>query len=280
MRAVPPPVVSADEALRFLHHAGTILAGTLDFEATLERVVQLIVPDIADWCGLYVVSEDGPPREVTSVHPDAEIESLLVEIRRRRRDGEGGSETLEAMRTGRSVLATDVRSASAPDVAPDEQALVERLGPRSYVIVPLVARGRALGAMTLLSAREGRHSTEEDLGFAEIVASRFALALDNARLYDAAEQSVGLLDTFFATAPVGLAFLDTELRYVRVNDAFAGFSDRSAEEYLGRTAREVLDPELGERVARLHRRVLDTGEALLDVELTDGQRTWSASYTP
>src|SRR3954452_14930232 len=279
MRRVPPPVVSAEEASRFLHRAGTILAGTLDFEATLERVVQLIVPDIADWCGLYVVSEDGPPREVTSVHPDAEIESLLVKIRRRRRGGEGGSETLEAMRTGRSVLAADVRSASAPDVAPDEQALVERLGPRSYVIVPLVARGRALGAMTLLSAREGRHYTEEDLGFAEIVASRFALALDNARLYDAAEQSVGLLDTFFATAPVGLAFLDTELRYVRVNDAFARFSDRTADEHRGRSAREVLAPELGERVARLHRQVLERGGPLLDVELMEGRHTWSASFT-
>src|SRR4051812_23975776 len=254
MRRVPPPVVSAEEASRFLHRAGTMLAGTLDFEATLERVVQLIVPEIADWCGLYVVSEDGPPREVTSVHPDPEIEALLMDIRRRRRRGEGGSETLEAMRTGRSVLAPDIRSTPAPDVAPEEQALVDRLAPRSYIIVPLVARGRALGAMTLLSTREGRHYTEEDLRFAETVASRFALVLDNARLYDAAEQSVGLLDTFFATAPVGLGFLDTELRYVRVNDAFARFSDRSAEEHLGRSAREVLTPELGERVARLDRR--------------------------
>src|SRR4051794_31913442 len=184
------------------------------------------------------------------------------------------------MRTGRSLLARDVRATPAPDVAADEQALIERLGPRSYIIVPLVARGRALGAMTLLSTREGRHYTEEDLRFAEAVASRFALALDNARLYDAAEQSVGLLDTFFATAPGGLGCLDTDLRYVRVNEAFAGFSSRRAAAHLGRTAREVLAPGLGERVARLHREVLDSGEPLLDVELADERRVWSASYTP
>src|SRR3954454_23870371 len=280
MRRVPPPVVSAEEASRFLHRAGTMLAGTLDFEATLERVVQLIVPELADWCGLYVVSEDGPPREVSSVHPDPEIEALVMDIRRRRRRGEGGSETLEAMRTGRSVLVTDIRSIPAPDVAPEEQALVDRLAPRSYLIVPLVARGRALGAMTLLSTREGRHYTEEDLRCAETVASRFALVLDNARLYDAAEQSVGLLDTFFASAPVGLGFLDTDLRYVRVNDAFARFGDRSAAEHLGRTVQEVLPGELGEVAAGLHRQALDTSEAVIDVELSDGRRSWSASYTP
>src|SRR4051812_37968190 len=280
MPRVRPPVVSASEALRFLHRAGMLLSGSLDYEHTLRRVVQLIVPEIADWCGVYVVSEDGPPREVTSVHPDPEVEALLVGIRRRRRRGEGGSETLQAMRTGRPVLASDISVELAPDVQAEEREVIARLAPRSYMIVPMTARGRALGAMTLLSTREGRHYTEDDLRFAEIVASRFALVLDNARLYDAAEQSVGLLDTFFATAPVGLAFLDTELRYVRVNDAFAGFSDRSAEEYLGRTAREVLTGELGERVSRLHRQVLERGEPVLDAELMEGRHTWSASFTP
>jgi PAS domain S-box-containing protein len=112
------------------------------------------------------------------------------------------------------------------------------------------------------------------------VAAHFALVLDSARLYDAAEQSVGLLDTFFASAPVGLGFLDNDLRYVRVNDAFARFSSRTAAEHVGRTAREVLPGELGERAAALHAQVRERGEPLLDVELTDGPRTWSASYTP
>jgi PAS domain S-box-containing protein len=148
------------------------------------------------------------------------------------------------------------------------------------MIVPLLARGRALGAMTLLSTRAGRHYGEEDLRFAETVAAHFALVLDNARLYDAAEQSVGLLDTFFASAPVGLGFLDNDLRYVRVNDAFAGFSGLAAAEHVGRTARDILPGGLGEHVAELHRRVSESGEPLLDAELTDGRRTWSASFTP
>jgi serine phosphatase RsbU (regulator of sigma subunit)/PAS domain-containing protein len=278
---VRPPVVSASEALRFLHRAGELLGGSLDFEHTLRRVAQLTVPDIADWCGVYAISEDGPPQEVTSVHPDPEVEALIVEIRRRRRRDESGSESLEVMRSRRSVLVTEVPTGYAPDVAEAERAVIERLGPSSYMIVPLVARGRVLGAMTLLSTRPGRHYTEEDLRFAETIGAHFALVIDNARLYDAAEQSVGLLDTFFAIAPVGLGFLDSDLRYVRVNDAFAGFSERPAGAHIGRTAREILGAgELAERVAELHRRVLESGEPLLDVELSDGTRYWSASYTP
>jgi PAS domain S-box-containing protein len=274
-----PPVVSASEALRFLHRAGAILGESLDFAHTLRRVVQLTVPDIADWCGVYAVDDEGVAREVTSVHPDPEVEAVLVEIRRRRRGGEGVSETLEVMRTRQSVLETEI-SGPAPDMAPEERALVSRLAPSSYMIVPLVARARALGAMTLLSTRSGRHYVEDDLHFAETVAAHFALVLDNARLYDAAEQSVGLLDTFFASAPVGLGFLDNDLRYVRVNDAFARFSDRSAAEHVGETVREVLPGEVGDHAAQAHRQVLETGEPLLDVELSDGRRTWSASYTP
>jgi serine phosphatase RsbU (regulator of sigma subunit)/PAS domain-containing protein len=272
-------VVSASEALRFLHRAGAVLGESLDFEHTLRRVAQLTVPDIADWCGVYAVSEDGPPQEVTSVHPDPELEALIVDIRRRRRR-ETGSESLDVIRSGRSVLAADITQILPADVADSERAVVERLGPRSYMIVPLKARGRVLGAMTLLSTRAGRHYTEEDLRFAETIAGHFALVIDNARLYDAAEQSVGLLDTFFAIAPVGLGFVDNDLRYVRVNDAFAGFSDRPAAAHIGCTAREVLQAELGERVAELHQLVLESGEPLLDADLSDGRHSWSASYTP
>src|SRR4051794_15636228 len=136
MPRVRPPVVSASEALRFLHRAGAILGESLDFAQTLRRVVQLTVPDIADWCGVYALDDDGVAREVTSVHPDPEVEAVLVEIRRRRRGGEGVSETLEVMRTRRSRLQTEI-SGPAADMAPEERALVSRLAPSSYMIVPL-----------------------------------------------------------------------------------------------------------------------------------------------
>ena len=68
---------------------------------------------------------------------------------------------------------------------------------------------------------------------AEELAARAALAVDNARLFHEAEESLGLLDALFATAPVGLAFYDRELRYLKINDTLAALNGVSAAEHLG-----------------------------------------------
>jgi PAS domain S-box-containing protein len=285
-RTTPAPVISAREALEFLTRAGFVLADSLDYEQTLAHVVDLVVPQIADWCGVYIADGDGEEREITSRHADPELEAILVEIRRRRRDGQGSSETLKVLHSGRSILVTDVRGTEAPDLTERQRAGIERLGPRSYMIVPLRARGRVIGALTLLSTREGRHYCEQDLAFAETLGERFALAIDNARLYETAERSLGLLDTLFATAPVGLAFLDTEQRYVRINAALAAMNGRAVEDHLGRHIEEVLGPR-GKELAAVHREVIRTGEAVLDRESSGEtpaapgeRRHWISSYTP
>ena len=143
-----------------------------------------------------------------------------------------------------------------------------------------------IGALTLLSTREGRHYREQDLAFAETLGERFALAIDNARLYEAAERSLGLLDTLFATAPVGLAFLDTEQRYVRVNEALAAMNGRPVEDHIGRLVDEVPGP-LGEQLAACTARSSPPGEPRLDREgsgETPGApgetRHWISSCTP
>ncbi len=107
-RTTRAPVVSAREALEFLSRAGFVLADSLDYEQTLARVVDLVVPQIADWCGVYIADGDGTAREITSRHADPDLERMLVEIRRRRREQQDGSETLQVLRSGRSILATDV----------------------------------------------------------------------------------------------------------------------------------------------------------------------------
>jgi PAS domain S-box-containing protein len=279
------PVIPAPEALEFLTRAGMVIAGSLNYEQTLAHVVDLVVPEIADWCGVYIPDAgDGKEREITSRHADPEVEAMIVEIRRRRRDGTGGSESLQVLRTGESILATDVTGQAVADVDERHRASAQRLGARSYMIVPLRARGRVLGALTLLSTREGRHYGEQDLVFAETLAQRFALAIDNARLYEEAERSLGLLDTIFATAPVGLAFLDVEQRYIRVNPALAALNGRAVEDHLGQCVADV-DGRLGPALAALHRDALESGEPRLDREgsgaLGDGEtRHWIASGTP
>src|SRR3954462_3052562 len=243
-----------------------VVAGSLNYEQTLAHVVDLVVPEIADWCGVYIADGgDGAEREITSRLADPDLERMLIEIRRRRRDGGDGSESLRVLRTGESILVPDVTGLAAGDLDKTQRAGVERLGPRSYMIVPLRARGRVVGALTLLSTRAGRHYGAQDLAFAETLGERCALAVDNARLYETAERSLGLLDTLFATAPVGLAFLDVEQRYVRINPALAALNEAAVEDHLDRRVPDV--PGLiGRELAALHREAVETGKPCLDRE--------------
>jgi PAS domain S-box-containing protein len=280
------PVVSPVEALEFLSRVGTLLSASFDYEQTLRKVATLAVPELADWCAVYVTDDQSGEREVTSEHTDPEIEGLLLDIRRQRRQVEGASESLRVLESGRSILATELSGQSSPDITAERRPGLEKLAARSYMIVPLLARGRVFGTLTLLSTRAGRHYTPEDLVFAETFAVRCALAIDNARLYEAAERSRALLDTVFSTAPVGLALVDTNQRYVRVNPALAALNGRSAEAHVGHTLEEVLGP-LGKRMGAVHRSVIRSGEPQLGQE-SSGElpgapgRTshWLGSHTP
>src|SRR3954454_2474609 len=224
---VAEPVLSASQALRFIADAGEVLSSSLDYEQTLRRVAVLAVPDFADWCAVFILSEgDEDEVEVSSGHEDPEVEAMLLGIRRGRRDVEGASESRQVGESGRSILASDVTVSPTEEV---DDGLYARLAPKSYMLVPLAARGRTLGSLTLLSTREGRHYGPADLQFAGQVSGRCALAIDNARLHAVAERSLTLLDSVFATAPAGLAFVDHDLRFVRVNDAMRDYREHVGE---------------------------------------------------
>src|SRR3954451_589499 len=280
-------VLSAEEALRFLDEAAAVLVGSLGYDQTLGRVAQLAVPLLADWGAVDIVEDDGTLRQITSGHPDPEQDNLLRELRKRYRAEKGATEGVaRVIASGTPELHTDVRGSARMEILAEESDLYERLGPKSYLIVPLAARGRTLGALTLLSTRPGRHYTEADLPIAMHLARRSSLAIDNARLYDAAESSLGLLDTLFKTTPVGLSFVDTNLRVTRVNEALAEMNGLSVEEHLGRTIGEVLGP-FAKEVEPFYRQALEERRPVLNQEITgtvpgrpDDVRHWVASYTP
>src|SRR5204862_3373202 len=153
-------VMDAQSALGFLAQASGLLAASLDYERTLSEVARLAVPGVADWCAIDILQRDGTTRQVTSVHPDPDAEALLLELRRRYRAEKQGSEgTGHVIATGQPELARDVTGQVAIDLDAGEVETYRRMSPRSYMIVPLVARGRTIGALTLLSLREGVHYT-------------------------------------------------------------------------------------------------------------------------
>jgi PAS domain S-box-containing protein len=188
----------AAEAARFraafLAEAGAVLASSLDYATRLESLARLAVPTLADWCVVDVVEEDGLIHRLAIVHADPAKADLARRLKERfptlRPDAEHTIN--KVLRDGRPWLdpAVDEDRFAREARDPEHLALLRGLGFASEMVVPLVARGRALGTITFAFDRAGgrRHSTD-DLVLAEELAGRAALAIDNARLYGEAERN-------------------------------------------------------------------------------------------
>lgn len=276
------PVLGANQALELMARASEILSASLDYQQTLRRVAGLAVPEVADWCGVYLIEEDGSESEITSGYADPELDAFLTEVRRARRERADASESRRVAQTQKAILASDIRQVDSGEFDEAQRELASRLAAKSYMLVPLLARGRSLGSLTLLSTREGRHYGEDDLSFAMALAARCALAIDNARLHEAAERSLRQLDAIFATAPVGLAFVDRDLRFVRINEELAAANGLPVESHVGETILEVLG-DAAQETAETVLEVLRTGQPIRNRELQPpGSRRghWMVSYAP
>src|SRR4051812_14888297 len=118
------PVVDAEAALRFLAEASSVLGGSLDYEETVRRVAHLLVPRIADWAGVDVVETDGSTRQLTSSLDEPELQSFLMSMRERYREGEDQAHGTRAVLEGsRSILVRDAAQMAPPALAEEEQEL-------------------------------------------------------------------------------------------------------------------------------------------------------------
>jgi signal transduction histidine kinase len=175
---------------RFLSDASRVLATSLDRAATLDNLGQLVVPELADWCVVYLWADDGSIEVAHLAHADPEQVDRAWEIARQwppRPDAEEGP--VVVMRTGAARLIARVGDEHIEEVAQDdtEHQALKALGLQAAMAVPLSARGHTLGALTLLSAESHRIFTLDDLELAQELGRRAGLALDNARLYRAAD---------------------------------------------------------------------------------------------
>src|SRR5215210_3539768 len=191
--------VEARRRLALLAAAGPTLSASLDYGETLESITRLLVPELADWCLLDIIEDDGRVNQLAAAHADPEKEDLLMKLEGHRRFGEGDpGSTAEVLRTGRPVLLPDLPDATFYERALDAGEhldLLLRLEPRSLICVPLLARGRTIGAVTLVSSRPDRRYGEEDLLLAEDLAYRCAQAAENSRLYSDRSEIARVLQT-------------------------------------------------------------------------------------
>jgi PAS domain S-box-containing protein len=267
----------AMERLRFLADVGAALDASLDMEQTLAAVADLCVREIADWCSIDMSTETGELRNVAVAHTDPAKVAAAHEMRNRyppELDGPGGAPNV--VRTGEPLMYSQVDQELLTKWATDAEHLhlIHTLDPSSALIVPLRARGRVLGAISLVRGRERAPFGDEDVAFVGEVAARAALAVDNARLYGDArgqerssDEARSLLDALVSAAPIGLGFFDAQLRFVRVNDALAEITGVPAIDHVGRTAREVV-PHLGPELEAALTQVARDGRAIVDLQLS------------
>ena len=170
---------------RFLAEGSRVLAGSLDYEETLRTISGLAVPEIADVCSVDVAAPGGLIRNVATAHADPAWVARIDSARGRPRSFARGVGVAEVLRTGSPRLYPNVEAVETGlgDHDPSQVDLLRDLGVTSAIVVPLTARGRTLGAMTLATDRSRRSFDADDLALAEELARRCALAVDNARLY-------------------------------------------------------------------------------------------------
>ena len=179
----------------FVGEAASILASSLDYNATLKTVVQLAVPRIADWCAVHLAL-DGEVRLVEIAHTDPSKVALIDRLReiygsRRERD----SGAVRVIRTGKAELYSEVGDDLLKGMAHNDEhlQLMRALNMKSAMIVPLSAGGGTLGAISFVS-EETRRYNADDLDFAENIARHASLAIQNSRLYTSAGHAIQIRD--------------------------------------------------------------------------------------
>src|SRR5215213_5206495 len=235
-----------EDHVPFLAEASEILASSLDYETELDRVAHLIVPALADWCAVDLLLEDGRLHRVSVVHRDPAKAEAALELRRR----------YPVLSPTQVHRAWDVLLDGSPWFDPavtetrfvaeardaEHLALLRRLGFAAEMVLPLVARGRTLGVITLVLADDRRQYGPGDLALAEELARRAALAIDNARLYAEAQAAEARYRGVFEGVADAILSIDDEGRFRDANAAAIELLGYEREELLGARLQDLIAP--------------------------------------
>ncbi|MCC5597939.1 AAA family ATPase [Nostoc favosum] len=176
----------------FLAQVSATLASSLNYESTLASVANLVVPYFADWCAVDLLQDNQSINRVAVAHRDPEKVKLAWELYQRyprKLDADEG--VSKVLRTGLAEMVAEISDAALAAAIPDAEhlSIVRELGLKSCIILPLMARERIFGAISFVTAESERRYSTADLSLAEDVAHRAAIAIDNARLYQEAQQA-------------------------------------------------------------------------------------------
>jgi PAS domain S-box-containing protein len=219
------------DAAELLVEAGAALAGSLDPQTTMREVAKLTVPRLADLCVIDLLDEEGAINDVAVVAADEEIARGLEALRARSPLDPGGEHPVaRVIRSGQPELLAEMAHSSlrtfAEDTTHAEFMIANHY--RSAVVVPLQARGRTLGAISILRLEPSkpfgqaeRPYGQADLELAGELARRAALAIDNARLFSALRRLERRLEAILTSVAEAITVIDRDGQTVFANQAAA-----------------------------------------------------------
>ncbi|HEY0735124.1 MAG TPA: ATP-binding protein, partial [Herpetosiphonaceae bacterium] len=210
----------ADDRLHFLARTSALLNASLNYNATLDQVAHFTVPFLADGCFIDLLADEYSPRRLIIAHADPQKEQRLCDMYDQYPvDQQWPAPIKQVVQTRRPALLANISEALLESVLADDSQInvLKQLNFQSAMIVPVLVHERMFGTMIFVSEGIHQRYTENDLAFAEELASLAAMALDNARLYSKAQAAVEARDEFLSIAahelktPTGALLAATQL---------------------------------------------------------------------
>ncbi|HWC38049.1 MAG TPA: GAF domain-containing SpoIIE family protein phosphatase [Acidimicrobiales bacterium] len=211
--------------LTLLSEASTVLTETLDPNAALRRLAQLVVPVLGDWCGVHVMDEAGVVRTAVAAHGDQGGMAWLQEDELETSPGLAStSPVASVLKDGEPQLisaVTDETLASSAN-SPEQLDFFRTMGVESAVVVPLRGRARVLGALSVVSAESGRRLDDADLAVAVDLGRKAGLAVENAQLYQRARHVAKAFEQVLVPEQLAVPGLEVAARYLPAAGAEVG----------------------------------------------------------
>ncbi len=175
------------EGKDLLAAAGAAFDTSLDPQQTMRTIARMAIPQLADLCVIDLIREDGLLGDSVAASADERLTRRLEELRAREPLDPGGAHPVaQALRSREPVVVGDLTTPEALEQvaqSPEHRRFMQGAGYRSAVVIRLAARGRLLGALSFLHTDHGGSAVSDNLVLMQDLASRAAMALDNANMY-------------------------------------------------------------------------------------------------
>ncbi len=270
---------AGDQSCRFVARLSLLskvgaLAGTLDYEKVLSAVARLSIPELADWCIVDAVEEEGQVRRMVVAHRDPAKAPLAAALRgfpldhaaRRRLP------VARALQSGQPVLIPDYTEEMLREETEGEYLeLVRQLLVCSILVIPVTLPSSLATMAFMMTSESGRRYGQEDVAVADELVRRAAQIVENARVHQKLRQTEERFRFALAHSNITLFEQDAEGRYRWIYNPPFGYD---AADVLGKTNYDLLTPEEAARLRALDRAVLQTGERVheeIQVSLPGGE---------